>query len=121
MSPQSRAQQLAEVAVAVYEAGCSAIPLPLESSNPLLAILKQALEKEGAEQSVGQALATALLESVLQAVDTEADSFPPLIVSPRSSLGFSDLVFLVVVSCSAVLAKHQLDQYAVVCFSATQS
>ncbi|KAL0029310.1 hypothetical protein WJX79_009424 [Trebouxia sp. C0005] len=79
LSPQSRAQQLAEVAVAVYEAGCSAIHLPLESSNPLLTILKQALEKEGAEQSVGQALATALLESVLQAVDTEADSFPPLI------------------------------------------
>ncbi|DBB01136.1 TPA: hypothetical protein ACH3X1_001027 [Trebouxia sp. C0004] len=79
LSPQSRAQQLAEVAVAVYEAGCSAIHLPLESSNPLLAILKQALENQGAEQSVGQALATALLESVLQAVDTEADSFPPLI------------------------------------------
>ncbi|DBA96220.1 TPA: hypothetical protein ACH3X3_002417 [Trebouxia sp. C0006] len=79
LSPQSRAQQLAEVAVAVYEAGCSAIHLPLESSNPLLAILKQALEKEGAEQSVGQALPTALLESVLQAVDTEADSFAPLI------------------------------------------
>ena len=94
MSPQSRAQQLAEVAVAVYEAGGSAIHLPLESSNPLLAILKQALEKQGAEQSVGQALATALLESVLQAVDTEADSFPPLIVCPRLLLGSSGPIFL---------------------------
>ena len=80
--------------MAVYEAGGSAIHLPLESSNPLLAILKQALEKQGAEQSVGQALATALLESVLQAVDTEADSFPPLIVCPRLLLGSSGPIFL---------------------------
>ena len=69
------------MAVAVYEAGCSAIHLPLEPSNPLLAILKQALEREGGERAVGQALASALLESVLQAVDEQADSFPALIVS----------------------------------------
>lgn len=79
---QARAQQLAEVAVAVYEAGCSAIHLPLEASNPLLAILKQALDRKGVERAVGQNLASALLEDVLQAVDAEADSFPPLIVIP---------------------------------------
>jgi len=107
LSPESRAQQLAEVAVAVYEAGCSAIHLPLEPSNPLLAILKQALEKEGAEQSVGQALATALLESVLQAVDIEADSFPPLIVSPCLLLGSSGPFFLGgdILFCSACKAS----------------
>lgn len=79
---QARAQQLAEVAVAVYEAGCSAIHLPLEASNPLLAILRQALDQKGVERAVGQNLASALLEDVLQAVDAEADSFPPLIVRP---------------------------------------
>ena len=81
LSPQARAQQLAEVAVAVYEAGCSAIHLPLEPSNPLLAILKQALEHKGSERAVGQALASALLENVLQAVEEQTDSFPALIVS----------------------------------------
>lgn len=75
-----RAQQLAEVALAVYEAGCSAIHLPLEPSNPLLAILKQAVEREGDERAVGQTLANALLENVLQAVDEQADSFPSLMV-----------------------------------------
>ena len=85
LSAQSRAQQLAAVAVAVYEAAGSGIHLPLEASNPLLAILKQALDKEEGERSVGQALANALLESVLQAVDTETDSFPALIVSPAVS------------------------------------
>lgn len=81
LTPQARAQQLAEVALAVYEAGCSAIHLPLEPSNPLLAILKQAVEREGDERAVGQSLANALLENVLQAVDEQADSFPSLIVS----------------------------------------
>ncbi len=108
--------------MAVYEAGCSAIHLPLESSNPLLAILKQALEKEGAEQSVGHALATALLESVLQAVDTEADSFPPLIVTPCPfCLVPQAHSSWVVMAYSAVLAKHQLGQYAVVYLSPMQS
>ena len=67
--------------MAVYEAGCSAIHLPLEPSNPLLAILKQALDREAGERGVGEALASALLEAVLQAVDAQSDSFPPLIVS----------------------------------------
>ena len=71
--------------MAVYEAGCSAIHLPLEPSNPLLAILKQAVLREGGERAVGQALASALLENVLQAVDEQADSFPPLIVRPCCS------------------------------------
>ena len=82
LSPQARAQQLAEVAVAVYEAGGSAIHLPLESSNPLLAIVKQALAQEDSQHAVGQTLAKALLESVLQAEDaeSESDSLPPLMV-----------------------------------------
>ena len=84
LTPQARAQQLAEVALAVYEAGCSAIHLPLEPSNPLLAILKQAVEREGDERAVGQSLANALLENVLRAVDEQADSFPSLMV--RGSL-----------------------------------
>lgn len=84
LTASSRAQQLAEVAVEVYEAGGEAIHLPLEPSNPLLAILKQALEREGSERALGQTLANALLESVLQAVDSEADSFPPLIVRPAA-------------------------------------
>ena len=67
--------------MAVYEAAGTGIHLPLELSNPLLAILKQALDKEEGERSVGQALANALLESVLQAVDTETERFPALIVS----------------------------------------
>ena len=86
LSAQSRAQQLADVAVAVYmynPAAGSGIHLPLEASNPLLAILKQALDKDDSEHGVGQTLAGDLLESVLQAVDTEADSFPPLIVGPK--------------------------------------
>lgn len=82
LTAQARAQQLAEVALAVYEAGgCLVIHLPLEPSNPLLAILKQAMEREGSERAVGQALAHALLENVLQAVDEQADSFPSLVVS----------------------------------------
>ena len=81
LTAQARAQQLAEVALAVYEAGgCSVIHLPLEPSNPLLAILKQSMEREGSERAVGQALARALLENVLQAVDEQADSFPSLVV-----------------------------------------
>ena len=81
LTPQERAQQLAEVALAVYEAGgCSVIHLPLEPSNPLLAILKQSMEREGSERAVGQALAHALLENVLQAVDEQTDSFPSLVV-----------------------------------------
>ena len=68
------------MALAVYEAGGTGIHLPLEPSNPLLAILKQAVEREGSEGGVGQTLAHALLENVLQAVDEQADSFPSLIV-----------------------------------------
>ena len=86
LSAQSRAQQLAAVAVAVYEAAGSGIHLPLEASNPLLTILKQALDKDDSQGSVGQSLANALLESVLQAVDTEADSFPPLIVGFHTTI-----------------------------------
>ena len=87
LTPQARAQQLAEVALAVYEAGgCSVIHLPLEPSNPLLAILKQSVQQEGNERAVGQALAHALLENVLQAVDEQADSFPSLVVWSSSLL-----------------------------------
>lgn len=94
LTAQARAQQLAEVALAVYEAGgCLVIHLPLEPSNPLLAILKQAMEREGSERAVGQALAHALLENVLQAVDEQADSFPSLVVS----------ILLLFLSCSVVI------------------
>ncbi|KAA6428703.1 MAG: nipped-B -like [Trebouxia sp. A1-2] len=55
LSPQSRAQQLAEVAVAVYEAGCSAHPPAARVHNPLLTILKQALRRGLGSQGVGQA------------------------------------------------------------------
>jgi cohesin loading factor subunit SCC2 len=42
-SAAQRAQQLAEVALAVYEAGGRAIHLPLDLSHPLVAVLRAAL------------------------------------------------------------------------------
>lgn len=38
------------------------------------------MEREGSERAVGEALAHALLENVLLAVDEQADSFPSLMV-----------------------------------------
>ena len=86
-APQ-RAQQLADVAGAVYEARArgSGIYLPLEPTHPLLSVIKQALAKE-TDSHTGQRLAAALLDNILQAVDAaqgsqEADSFPDLLVGP---------------------------------------
>ena len=42
-SPAERAQQLADVALAVYEAGGRAIHLPLDQQHPLVAVLRAAL------------------------------------------------------------------------------
>jgi hypothetical protein len=42
-SAAQRAQQLADVAAAVYEAGGRAIHLPLEQAHPLVAVLRAAL------------------------------------------------------------------------------
>ena len=41
---QQRAQQLADVALAVYNAGGTAIHVPLESGHPLVSVLRAALE-----------------------------------------------------------------------------
>ena len=72
------------MAVTVYEAR-PGIHLPLEPTHPLLSVIKQALAKEP-DSTTGHVLAAALLDNVLQAVDTaqgphEADSFPHLLVS----------------------------------------
>ena len=42
-SASERAQQLAEVAVAVYEAGGRSIHLPLDPAHPLVSVLRAAL------------------------------------------------------------------------------
>ncbi len=42
-SAAQRAQQLADVALAVYEAGGRAIHLPLDMSHPLVVVLRSAL------------------------------------------------------------------------------
>jgi hypothetical protein len=42
-SAAERAQQLADVALAVYEAGGRAIHLPLDQGHPLVAVLRAAL------------------------------------------------------------------------------
>lgn len=72
------------MAVTVYEAR-PGIHLPLEPTHPLLSVIKQALAKEP-DSNTGHALAAALLDNVLQAVDTaqgphKADCFPHLLVS----------------------------------------
>ncbi|KAK9829724.1 hypothetical protein WJX72_007528 [[Myrmecia] bisecta] len=70
--PAERAQQLADVALAVYEATGDKIHLPLEPAHPLVAVLRQALaldvkEAPRAERVAGQQIAAALLEDVVQA------------------------------------------------------
>ena len=50
-APAVRAQQLADVALAVYERGGSGIHVPLDSSHALVAVLKAALEREAKERS----------------------------------------------------------------------
>ena len=49
--PAVRAQQLADVAQAVYERGGPGIHVPLDSSHALVAVLKAALEREAKERS----------------------------------------------------------------------
>ena len=44
------AQQLADVALAVYEAGGPGIHLPLDGQHALVAVLRKALEREGKER-----------------------------------------------------------------------
>ena len=50
-TPAVRAQQLADVALAVYERGGPGIHVPLDSSYALVAVLKVALEREAKERS----------------------------------------------------------------------
>lgn len=49
-APAVRAQQLADVALAVYEKGGLGIHVPLDSSHALVAVLKTALEREAKER-----------------------------------------------------------------------
>ena len=48
--PGARARQLAEVALAVYEAGAPGIHLPLDGGHLLVAVLRRALEREARER-----------------------------------------------------------------------
>lgn len=50
-TPAVRAQQLADVALAVYERGGPGIHVPVDSSYVLVAVLKAALEREAKERS----------------------------------------------------------------------
>ncbi len=82
----ARVQQLADVALRVYEAGGKAIHLPLEPSHPLVAVLRSALGRgerrdTRAERDVGRSVAGALLEGVLAAHDARTSAFPYLLVS----------------------------------------
>lgn len=49
-TPAVRAQQLAEVALAVYEKGGPGIHVPLDSSHALVSVLNSALEREAKER-----------------------------------------------------------------------
>lgn len=49
-TPAASAQQLADVALAVYEAGGPGIHLPLDGAHALVAVLRRALEREGRER-----------------------------------------------------------------------
>ena len=49
-APAAAAQQLADVAAAVYEAGGPGIHLPLDGQHALVAVLRKALEREGKER-----------------------------------------------------------------------
>ena len=62
--PAVRAQQLADVAQAVYERGGPGIHVPLDSSHALVAVLKAALEREAKERS-GKQWKVGLLSCVL--------------------------------------------------------
>jgi hypothetical protein len=50
LSAAARAQQLADVSLAVYEAGGTSIHLPLDANHALIAVLKKALEREAKER-----------------------------------------------------------------------
>jgi len=50
-TPAVKAQQLADVALAVYERGGSGIHVPLDSTYALVAVLNASLEREAKERS----------------------------------------------------------------------
>lgn len=70
MAATERAQQLAAVGFAIYQAGGASIHVPLDGSSPLVAVLHQALVLEGTHSNAGYELAAALLEGVMQAAET---------------------------------------------------
>lgn len=87
-----RAEQLAQVAQAMYLAGGPAIHLPFEMNHPLIMVLRKALQRETKAGSnkvsqAGRQIADALLEGILQAFDSAPGSntlaFPYLVVRHR--------------------------------------
>lgn len=69
-TPAQRAQQLADVALACYDAGGSAIHLPLDSQHSLVGVLRAALGWGArgdlhTEWASGQVISEALLEAIL--------------------------------------------------------
>ncbi|PSC68988.1 nipped-B B isoform X2 [Micractinium conductrix] len=74
-SAAERAEQLADVALAVYEAGGRAIHLPLDQAHPLVAVLRAALGVGARgdlkkEWKAGREVASALLDLFLTAEET---------------------------------------------------
>ena len=66
-TPAVRVQQLADVALAVYERGGPGIHVPLDSTHALVAVLKAALEREAKERSGKQWKVQAILLQTLHA------------------------------------------------------
>lgn len=96
-TPQARAEQLADVALAVYETGGRGVHVPLDKADPLIVVLRLALSQGhrcDAERraAAGAEVAAALLEGVLRSHDmpsvpgTENQCFKYLIVRSWSIL-----------------------------------
>lgn len=77
LSAAARAQQLADVALVVYEAGGSSIHLPLDTSHALVAVLKKALEREAKERPGKEWQVLALLALNEQLPDISKLCFKP--------------------------------------------
>jgi cohesin loading factor subunit SCC2 len=82
-----RAEQLANIALSVYEAGGRGIHLPLDSTHPLVTVLRSALSwgskgDLGKERKAGREISAALLQYVLQCAEYDGDGDDPEVAFP---------------------------------------